>query len=151
ETLIRQVNELQKKLDELMASILSEAKVIATTLTKSYSSKEVLARGYDCVIVDEASMAPLPALWFASGIAKQKVVFVGDFYQLPPIANYQTGKNGDAKENQGVELVLKWLRQDIFEYTGITKAVKAGIKPSGLQQLKVQYRMHPDIADIVNR
>ena len=58
---------LLKQLGELANTLIKEAKVIATTLTKSYSSQVVLNREYDCIIVDEASMAPLPALWCAAG------------------------------------------------------------------------------------
>ena len=55
----------------------------------SYSNKKILSREYDCVILDEASMAPLPAIYSAASIAKKKVVLVGDFFQLPPIAKHE--------------------------------------------------------------
>ena len=144
---------LLKQLEELANVLIKEAKVIATTLTKSYSSQVVLNREYDCIIVDEASMAPLPALWCAAGLAKQKVVVVGDFYQLPPIANHKVLRRKEKSEEEirkEEALVEKWLKKDIFEVSGIFSAIRSGVKPDWLEQLKVQYRMHPDIADVVN-
>ena len=144
---------LLKQIEELSDTLIKEALVIATTLTKSYSSKIVLNREYDCVILDEASMAPLPALWYASGLAKQKVVIVGDFYQLPPIAKHKVLRRKE-KTNEETEieeaLVDKWLKKDIFDISNIFTSIKSGIKPDWLEQLKIQYRMHPEIANVVN-
>ncbi|MFA5948338.1 MAG: AAA domain-containing protein [Candidatus Gracilibacteria bacterium] len=144
---------LQQQLQEMGENMIREAKVIATTLTKSYSSKVVLSREYDCIILDEASMAPLPALWFAGGLAKQKVVIVGDFYQLPPIAKHkiiETGKDS-AKIEEEKTLIKKWLKRDVFAFVGIESNIKSGSVPVNLKQLKVQYRMHPDIAGVINK
>ncbi|MGI0015670.1 MAG: AAA domain-containing protein, partial [Nitrososphaera sp.] len=88
------------QLEALSNTLMKEAKVIATTLTKSYSSQIILNREYDCVVLDEASMAPLPALWCAVGLAKHKVVIVGDFYQLPPIAKHKVLRRRDKSEEE---------------------------------------------------
>jgi len=144
---------LLKQLEELSNTLIKEAKVIATTLTKSYSSQVILNREYDCIVIDEASMAPLPALWCAAGLAKQKVVVVGDFYQLPPIAKHKVlRRKGKTEEEIRKEeaLVEKWLKRDIFEVWNIPSVILSGITPEYLEQLKVQYRMHPDIAGVVN-
>ncbi len=144
---------LLKQLDELADTLVKEAKVIATTLTKSYSSRVILNREYDCIVIDEASMAPLPALWCAAGLARQKVVVVGDFYQLPPIAKHRVLRPKEKSEEEVKReetLVEKWLKKDIFEVSGVFSAIRSGIKPDWLEQLKTQYRMHPDIAGVVN-
>lgn len=144
---------LIKQLEELATTLIKDAKVIATTLTKSYSSQVVLNREYDCVVIDEASMAPLPALWCASGLAKHKVVIVGDFYQLPPIAKHKVLRSKEKSEEEIKKeeaLVEKWLKKDIFDVSGILSKIRSGIKPEGLEQLNFQYRMHPDIASVVN-
>lgn len=142
---------LQAELESLNDILIQDAKIIATTLTKSYQSKKVLSREYDCVIVDEASMAPLPALLAAAAIAKEKIILVGDFFQLPPIARYaplEDDEQAAAKQN----IVNLWLRRDIFAFSGITEAVTKGTgKPTQMQQLRVQRRMHPDISEIVNK
>ncbi len=149
---VEQVTALTKELDVLRAKIISEAKVISTTLTKSYADKAVLAREYDCVIIDEASMAPLPAVWYACGLAKKSVVIVGDFYQLPPVVKHRVLKERKTNEEvaQEEDLIQKWLSRDIFAVVGIPEAIKSGVKPPVLQQLRVQYRMHPDIAEVIN-
>lgn len=147
-----QIGALQKQLESLRVKLIGEAKVISTTLTKSYSDKSVLAREYDCIIIDEASMAPLPALWYACGLAKEKVVIVGDFYQLPPVVKHRVLKEKKSKieVEQEEALIKKWLMRDIFGVVGIPEAIKKGVKPPVLQQLKIQYRMHPDIGDVIN-
>jgi len=144
---------LLKQLEELASVLIKDAKVIATTLTKSYISQVILNREYDCVVVDEASMAPLPALWCATGLAKKSVVIVGDFYQLPPIAKHKVLRRKEKSEEEirkEEALVEKWLKRDIFVISGIFSAISSGIKPDWLEQLKIQYRMHPDIAGAVN-
>jgi superfamily I DNA and/or RNA helicase len=144
---------IQKQLDELSVNVIREARIIATTLTKSYSSKEVLSREYDCVIIDEASMAPLPAVWCATGLAKQNVVIVGDFLQLPPIVKHKVLKT-KSKTQQDIEreeeLIKKWLKQDIFNVANITASIDRGIQPAWLEELRIQYRMHPEIGELVN-
>lgn len=149
----KQISLLTKQLEELSINLVKEAKLIATTLTKSYSDKVVLNREYDCVIIDEASMAPLPALWCASGLAKQKVVIVGDFYQLPPVVKHRVLKEKKSIEEIDREesLVRNWLSRDIFEVVGIPSAIDRGEELAWLRQLRRQYRMHPDIAEIINR
>lgn len=151
--LTTQIKELLSQLTNITEHIITEAKVIATTLTKSYSDKLVLSREYDCVIVDEASMAPLPALYFAASIAKQKAIIIGDFFQLPPVTKHKVLKNRGKTEEQYMAeqaLVDKWLKGDIFANAGISELIKKGELPDYLRQLKRQYRMHPQIAELIN-
>lgn len=99
-------------------------------------------------------MAPLPALWCAAGLAKSKVVIVGDFYQLPPIVKHRVINSNDKTEEQIQEeeaLVNNWLKRNIFQLVGISNDIEMGVIPDWLKQLKVQYRMHPDIADVLNQ
>jgi len=141
-----------KQLEELSKTIIKDAKVIATTLTKCYSSEIITDREYDCVIIDEASMAPLPSVWFSTGLAKNKVVIVGDLFQLPPVAKNEILTDGKSEELVQKErtAVQKWLVNDIYTYLGIDVQIKQGLDVPHLQQLKIQYRMHPEIANIVN-
>lgn len=150
-TLEEAEKSLHAELEALQDSLIVDAKLIATTLTKSYQSRKILSRDYDCVIVDEASMAPMPALLTAASIANQKMVLVGDFFQLPPIANYRPPEDGGDDAMRSEKAVDKWLRSDIFAQTGITKVVKSGKKPPDImQQLRFQRRMHPSISKLVN-
>jgi len=147
-----QIKSLGEQLAGLGDNIIKEAKVVATTLTRSYMSKSVLDREYDCVILDEASMAPLPAVICAVGLAKKKAVLVGDFFQLPPIAKHAVDKAKKSPEEVAREesLVRKWLKKDIFDFVGITESIKKGLEPDWLVQLNEQFRMHPDISKLVN-
>ena len=128
-------------------SIINDAQLIATTLTNSHLNKKIISRDYDCVIVDEASMAPLPAVWYAAGLAQKRVVIVGDFCQLPPIINYKSNGN---KEDDG--LVKKWLETNIFQVSGIEDSIsgQGASLPQNLVVLREQHRMPKEIADLVN-
>lgn len=153
---IKNLQEQQEKLlqeiEKIKDDLIRNAKVVASTLTMSYTNKKVLSRDYDCVILDEASMAPLPAIYSAASIAKKNVILVGDFFQLPPIVKHEVNPKGKTDEEVRHEekMVEKWLRKDIFEVVGITKSVKAGRESPLLRQLKTQYRMHPDISHLIN-
>jgi hypothetical protein len=144
---------LQKVIDNLADQLIAEAVVVATTLTKAYTSSRIMSRTYDCVILDEASIAPQPAIFCAAGLALKHMVLVGDFYQLPPINTYAVllGKKGVEEAAEETKLVKKWLEKDIFHAVGIEDAISKGIEPVWLTQLDTQYRMHPDISRIVNK
>src|SRR5215813_12482020 len=76
------INDQLKCVEQI---IISEARVIATTLTSAYLRDTIQSRRFDTVILDEASMAPIPALWVSASLADRNVIAVGDFKQLPPI------------------------------------------------------------------
>jgi superfamily I DNA and/or RNA helicase len=90
------------------------------------------------VILDEASMAPIPALWVVAGLAEANVIVVGDFMQLPPIKHSEH------------PLAEQWLGQDIFRVSGVQGAWESGEPQENLVQLQVQYRMDPKISAIPN-
>lgn len=134
-----------KQLDEHIAKISTQvvvnAKVIGTTLAKSYLSDEIQSCTFDTIILDEASMASIPALWCASQLAAKNIVIVGDFLQLPPIVIAET------------DMAKKWLGKDIFEVSGAQNMFKIGKvkqRPDNFVMLNEQFRMKKEIADIVN-
>lgn len=129
---IGEIDEALKRVEEL---VIADAAVVATTLTRAYLRDSIQRRRFDTVILDEASMAPIPALWVAASLADANVVAVGDFRQLPPIVQARH------------DLAQKWLGRDIFEAHGITDHRGA---PAHFVTLSEQFRMHPDISAIVN-
>ncbi len=129
ESELRSIEEDLKRVEEL---VIRDARVVATTLTRAYLRDSIQNRTFDTVIVDEASMAPIPAVWVAASVATSNGVLVGDPKQLPPIVISTQ------------ELATKWLGRDIFEAAGITDA-----NPSFVH-LTEQYRMHPSISTIAN-
>ena len=130
---------IEEELEAARRGAIQEAAVVATTLTRAYLWDEVQERRFDTVILDEASMAPIPALWAVARLAETNVIIVGDFRQLPPI------KRADHP------LAEKWLGRDIFDVSGMQKAWDDGVPPPHFAPLKEQYRMHPEISVIPNK
>jgi hypothetical protein len=91
-------------------------------------------RPFDVVVVDEASMLMLPMTAYAAGLASSSVVVAGDFRQLPAIVS-------DDSED-----VTRWLATDAFRYVGIHENAK---RPY-VAALRTQYRMRPEIANLVS-
>jgi hypothetical protein len=130
------IEEELKQVEEL---VVGEAWVIATTLTRAYKRDSIQKRRFDTVILDEASMAPIPALWVAAALADANVVLVGDFRQLPPIKHADT------------QLAETWLGTDVFDASGVKAAYQANEPPAHFVPLQEQFRMHPQISAIPNR
>ena len=117
-------------------------KVVGTTITSAFLSQwEWLP---DVVIVDEVTMAILPALAFTALLAKKRVVFAGDFLQLPAI---HPDLNQWPTESRAA--ATRWIDRDIFAAHGITPRHLASTPV--LVALREQYRMHADICALVNQ
>lgn len=137
--IFRQLNELKEKMQELEKQAIMSAKIVGATLAKSYLSETLRERKFDTVILDEASMASIPALWCASYLAESSIVIVGDFLQLPPIVMADT------------PMAQKWLGKDIFYHSGMQeRARNKPTCPENFVMLNHQFRMESDIADIAN-
>ena len=137
--IFRQLNELKEKMQELEKQAIANAKIVGATLAKTYLSEPLRERKFDTVILDEASMASIPALWCASYLAENSIVIVGDFLQLPPIVMAET------------PMAQKWLGKDIFHHSGMQdRAKNTKTCPSNFVMLNDQFRMESDIAEIAN-
>jgi len=129
--------DINQKIEDLQKSILSSAKVVGSTVTKTFISKDIFTN-FDVVIVDEASMVMLPALYYVAGLSSEKVIISGDFKQLPPIV---PTNEKEIKEVIGI---------DVFNSAGIEDRVAAGVEASNIVMLKEQYRMDNKICNIVS-
>lgn len=129
---------LEQQMQELQTQVIMRADIIGTTLTKTYLNDVLRSRQFDAVILDEASMASIPALWCAAWLAKKSIIIVGDFLQLPPIVLAQT------------EAAKKWLGRDVFYHSGVQAQAKSGKHLKNFIMLREQFRMERDIADIAN-
>lgn len=133
-----QIADVDKRLRDLEKSIVENARVVGTTLTKTSMNQTLVSRRFDAVILDEVSMAPLPLVYIAAARADSSVTLIGDPQQLAPIASAKT------------PMAKKWLKKDLFSLREISlEAARSGKEHSVM--LDVQSRMHPTISAIVNR
>ncbi|MHB8620604.1 MAG: DEAD/DEAH box helicase [Chloroflexota bacterium] len=116
----------------LRERILIEATVVGATLARLPLAPELWWQAFDGVLIDEASAAALPAVFFAASLAGRKVIALGDPKQLPPIAL----SSGEAAAH--------WLRRDVFTQAGLADDDERAVL------LREQYRMHPRIARLAN-
>ena len=113
--------------------VVSGASLVLSTLTNAYFSPLMGEQRFDVLIVEEASMAVLPALFYAACLGRRKTVMVGDPCQLPSIV--QSNAN----------YVRKVMGRNIFEV-----AVKDPLSSPLVAMLDTQYRMHPVIGGLVS-
>lgn len=133
-----QIATLDRQMADTEKSIVAGARVIATTLCKTYMNTNVRERRFDVVILDEVSMAPLPAVFVAASRADSSTVMIGDPRQLAPICIAET------------PLARKWLGTDLFDFRTITLEDAAGANSSSTL-LEEQARMHPHISHIARQ
>lgn len=113
---------------------------------------------FDVVIIDEVSKATPPELLIPLMKAR-KAILVGDHRQLPPMFKEHEGSYKELTESQenAPEEVRDLLTQDNFKK--FQKMVTSSLFKDYFEQaddsikhsLLVQYRMHTDIMDIINR
>jgi len=127
----QRINEIRKYLLEQERECIQRSSFVATTISKAVIDSAVYSQNFDVVIFDEASMAYIPQIVFAAGLAKSNFICLGDFCQLPAIV-----------QNNQNDILFK----DIFEHTGIESAIENKKGHDWLVMLETQYRMHPDIA-----
>lgn len=134
-TIAQELDSIEESLRRIEEMVIREALVVGSTLTAAYLRDPIQTRRFDTVILDEASMAAIPALWIAATVCDRALVVVGDYRQLPPVV-----KSKD-------KLAEKWLGTDPFELANLTHD---GAKPDHFVTLQEQQRMHPKVSAIAN-
>jgi superfamily I DNA and/or RNA helicase len=135
----KQIIELQTQMERVKEGVFNEAIVIGSTIARASLDPKIFKRKFDTLVVDEASMASLPNLFFLAGLCSGHYIISGDFRQLSPIAKCRS------------KVCQQWLRRDIFNQAGIVESVDAGILDDDrLVMLREQYRMHPAICALVS-
>ncbi len=86
-------------------------------------------------------MLILPQAAYAASLSKEKVVFAGDFMQLPPIYNTDN-------KHPSYDVVKKWLGH-VFDQVNIEKRINN--KEKNIIALKRQYRMNEKICKLINK
>jgi ssDNA-binding Zn-finger/Zn-ribbon topoisomerase 1/predicted nucleic acid-binding Zn-ribbon protein len=133
----QEIAAINAQLADIQKSIIEQARIVGATVTRLYLSPKMFTN-FDVVIIDEASMVLLPALFHAAGLAREKVIVSGDFRQLPPIV--QTDE----------EAILTELGSDVFGRAEITKAVNSRVQPKRTVMLEQQSRMHEQICQMIS-
>ncbi len=132
------IKEIESIVDNGAAKVIAEAQVIGTTLSKVFLSNLLAEQTFDIIIVDEASMVPMPHLYWALGKVSAAATLVGDFNQLPPIV---VADSRPAK---------RWLGESIFDELDIASVDKAHDSEL-VSMLDTQYRMAPEIAAVSSK
>lgn len=129
-----QLHEVKKIIREKENEIVNSAKCVFTTIAKAIVDPTFSSGNYETVIIDEVGMVLLPMLFIVIQNAK-RVIFLGDFKQLPGIV--QSGK-------------AEILKEDIFSLCKITESVEKNCGHKWLCMLNEQFRMAPDIAEFLS-
>ena len=129
--LVVKLRETKAESSALRKTVLRDARIVGATCTTAYLTGEI--GEFDLVIVDEASMVIRPAVWFSAGLSSERVVISGDFRQIPSIVPTEQ------------EAILQELELDSFTATERTKP-----DAPGLAMLTTQYRMHPEICELIS-
>ena len=127
------IRESAGRLRDSEAGIVRRARLVLATMTNVYINRLLQNERFDVVIVEEAGMAILPALFYCASLADDKAVMVGDPKQLPPIVQSRSS------------LVHRAMGRSIFEVTAP--------RPHDCDvvvMLDIQYRMHPVIGRLVS-
>ena len=135
EGLVGELREIATKIAQIRAEVMKRAKVLGATCTKAYLSARDLGQ-FDLVLVDEASMVLIPAIWFVAGLAQKRVAICGDFCQIPPIV----------QTNQ--QAIFDVLGRDIFETVGLNDAK---VKDARMVMLDEQHRMDEQICGLISQ
>ena len=130
----QRLRQTEQQIAHVDSSLVAQSQIVATTLTRTYTSRLLEEQRFDTVILEEASMGLSPAVFAALCLATTRVIIVGDFLQLAPISTVRT------------DATRQWLARNIYQIAGIT----SGQDPR-VVALSTQFRMHPSIARVASR
>jgi Superfamily I DNA and RNA helicases and helicase subunits len=128
-----EIERLRDELSAAPAKLVSRCRMILSTLSGLVVNPLLASERFDVVIVEEAGMAILPAVFHCASLARESVLLVGDPRQLPPILQ---SSDPYARRAMG---------RSIFDVT-----VPEPEDSPAVALLDTQYRMHPDIGSLVS-
>jgi hypothetical protein len=137
----RTIGEWNKRLDypdEFEDAYLEVCSIVAGTCV-GIAGRYSLPDRFDLTIVDEAGRAT-PSELLIPLVRSEKCILVGDHKQLPPVFVYEV--LSVAKTRKDIDPI--WLQQSLFEYLFLK--LDQRLKST----LKIQYRMHPHIANLIS-
>ncbi len=127
-----QIKDLRVILKEKTDYLVKSSRVVFSTISNFVLSELLNQSEFDNLIVDEASMLALPTLLAIAGKVKKRIILVGDFQQLSPIAIVPN----------------PMLTQNVFARCGID--LQHTTHPA-LRMLLNQRRSYQPIVEIINR
>lgn len=122
---------LRDKLKEHTESLVNNSRVVFSTISNFVLSPTLNDSHFDNLIVDEASMLSMPSLIALASKVTKRIILVGDFQQLSPIAIVRDSL----------------LKDNVFKICGID--MEHTFHPA-LHQLLNQRRSHRKIVDLIN-
>ncbi|MEI6233686.1 MAG: AAA domain-containing protein [Planctomycetota bacterium] len=143
----RQLNTLRRQIREISLEnfLDDEVHVVASTsfkaiqLLNATDVQELVCDGkapFTTVIVDEAGLISRAAVAALSFLASRRVLLVGDPKQLAPISK--------------ISRLLPMTQATWLAQSGLNHLKHADDLPPGVQLLREQHRMHPDISRVVS-
>jgi hypothetical protein len=133
-----ELREARVEQSELVHEVVDGATVVATTLSRAVIDDQIWSIGFDVVVIDEASMAPLPIVLALILRGARTVSFFGDFRQLPPVAISTD------------ESARRYFATDVFDFGQVIDMYEQGAVDPRLHTLKTQFRMGEQICSVVN-
>jgi phosphoglycolate phosphatase-like HAD superfamily hydrolase len=131
---------LRKEKRAIEQGIVTDARLVATTLTQLALRPSLTRVPFDHVIVDEAAAAQLPHLAHAIGYAKTGAVLVGDYLQNGPIVD---------QSFPGGEEARSLFKTDCFSFFAVTDPKQAQ-RTEGCVVLTEQFRFGPALTQLAN-
>lgn len=128
--------KLKRKQQDLISFFIEGVNVIGATCLGVANFRD---RNFDWVIIDEAGRSTAPETFVPMSKGK-KIILVGDHRQLPPIIDQELQERA-LNEKQIQKRVLE---VSLFEY------LYENLPKSNKITLNHQYRMHPDIGNLVS-
>jgi superfamily I DNA and/or RNA helicase len=128
--------KLKREQQDLISFFIDGVNVIGATCLGVAKFKE---RNFEWVIIDEAGRSTAPETFVPMSKGK-KIILVGDHKQLPPIVD----KDLQERAMNEQEIQKKLLETSLFEHLYETLPISNKIT------LNHQYRMHPDIGNLVS-
>ena len=104
---------------------------------------------FDTVIMDEASKATPPEMLLPLCFGKRSII-IGDHRQLPPMLNEKDFK--EALEEAGATELAAEIDQEFLETSQFERMIlNENISPTIFARCNIQYRMHPDINEVIKQ
>lgn len=104
---------------------------------------------FDTVIMDEASKATPPEMLLPLCFGKRSII-IGDHRQLPPMLNEKDFK--EALEEAGATELVAEIDQEFLETSQFERMIlNENISPTIFARCNIQYRMHPDINEVIKQ